>query len=438
MINKLSYLTQISLSKKMKTKWFLWANIILLIAIVGLLNIDNIVKFFGGDFSNNIDILVIDNTNNSYDYLETTYKEYTKTLDLNTTLKHYSKSYDDAIKEIKDTDNLILVLDPDPTNYLKANLIANSTIDTTTSQILTYSLNSLRSNIALTKYNLSKETLDDINGSITLTKTLLNKDNSADSDLIMNVVFPLIILPFFMLTMFLVQMIGAEINEEKTTKSMEIIISNVSSRTHFFSKLLAGNIFVLSQGLLLIIYLAIGLIIRFILGGGTLLDNSTSTIVTQLVSSVNTTGLTSKLAYLIPITIIIMLLTFIAYSLVAAILASMTTNIEDYQQVQTPIIIISVIGYYLAIMASMFKGSIFIKILSYLPFLSALLVPSLLSLGQIGIIDVIISFALLLLTIYILFKYGLKIYKVGILNYSSTNIWTKIIKALKTNSKERR
>ena len=305
MINKLSYLTQISLSKKMKTKWFLWANIILLIAIVGLLNIDNIVKFFGGDFSNNIDILVIDNTNNSYDYLETTYKEYTKTLDLNTTLKHYSKSYDDAIKEIKDTDNLILVLDPDPTNYLKANLIANSTIDTTTSQILTYSLNSLRSNIALTKYNLSKETLDDINGSITLTKTLLNKDNSADSDLIMNVVFPLIILPFFMLTMFLVQMIGAEINEEKTTKSMEIIISNVSSRTHFFSKLLAGNIFVLSQGLLLIIYLAIGLIIRFILGGGTLLDNSTSTIVTQLVSSVNTTGLTSKLAYLIPITIII-------------------------------------------------------------------------------------------------------------------------------------
>ncbi len=438
MINKLSYLTQISLSKKMKTKWFLWANIILLIAIVGLLNIDNIVKFFGGDFSNNIDILVIDNTNNSYDYLETTYKEYTKTLDLNTTLKHYSKSYDDAIKEIKDTDNLILVLDPDPTNYLKANLIANSTIDTTTSQILTYSLNSLRSNIALTKYNLSKETLDDINGSITLTKTLLNKDNSADSDLIMNVVFPLIILPFFMLTMFLVQMIGAEINEEKTTKSMEIIISNVSSRTHFFSKLLAGNIFVLSQGLLLIIYLAIGLIIRFILGGGTLLDNSTSTIVTQLVSSVNTTGLTSKLAYLIPITIIIMLLTFIAYSLVAAILASMTTNIEDYQQVQTPIIIISIIGYYLAIMASMFKGSIFIKILSYLPFLSALLVPSLLSLGQIGIIDVIISFALLLLTIYILFKYGLKIYKVGILNYSSTNIWTKIIKALKTNSKERR
>ena len=133
-----------------------------------------------------------------------------------------------------------------------------------------------------------------------------------------------------------------------------------------------------------------------------------------------------------------MLLTFIAYSLVAAILASMTTNIEDYQQVQTPIIIISIIGYYLAIMASMFKGSIFIKILSYLPFLSALLVPSLLSLGQIGIIDVIISFALLLLTIYILFKYGLKIYKVGILNYSSTNIWTKIIKALKTNSKERR
>ena len=57
-------------------------------------------------------------------------------------------------------------------------------------------------------------------------------------ELVMGVAFPIMILPFFMLTMYLVQMIGAEINEEKTTKSMEIIISNVSPKTHFFSKLI--------------------------------------------------------------------------------------------------------------------------------------------------------------------------------------------------------
>ena len=84
----------------------------------------------------------------------------------------------------------------------------------------------------------------------------------------MSTVFPIIILPFFMLTVFLVQMIGAEINDEKTTRGMEIIISNVSPKVHFFSKVLAGNIFVLLQGSLLIIYFLIGLLVRYILGSG--------------------------------------------------------------------------------------------------------------------------------------------------------------------------
>ena len=50
MTNKLKYLTKISLDKKIKTKWFLIANIILLVIIAGIINIDSIIKFFGGDF----------------------------------------------------------------------------------------------------------------------------------------------------------------------------------------------------------------------------------------------------------------------------------------------------------------------------------------------------------------------------------------------------
>ena len=62
-----------------------------------------------------------------------------------------------------------------------------------------------------------------------------------------------------MLIIFLVQMIGAEVNEEKTTKSMEIIISNVSPKTHFLSKVLSSNLFVIIQGLLLFVFGLIGI-----------------------------------------------------------------------------------------------------------------------------------------------------------------------------------
>ena len=141
----------------------------------------------------------------------------------------------------------------------------------------------------------------------------------------------------------------------------------------------------------------------------------------------------SSLAYIIPLALILMILTFIAYALLAGILASMTTNIEDFQQMQMPIVIISLIGYYLAMMAGMFEGSIFIKILSFVPFISAILAPSLLVLGQIGIIEIIIAIILLIITICALLKYGMRIYKVGILNYSSKNLWKKMFKALKGN-----
>jgi calcineurin-like phosphoesterase family protein len=50
MTDKLKFLTKMSLNKKIKTKWFLIANLIFAILIIGLLNIDSIIKFFGGDF----------------------------------------------------------------------------------------------------------------------------------------------------------------------------------------------------------------------------------------------------------------------------------------------------------------------------------------------------------------------------------------------------
>ena len=89
------------------------------------------------------------------------------------------------------------------------------------------------------------------------------------------------------------------------------------------------------------------------------------------------------------------------------------------------------LGYYLAVMAGMFNGSLFIRILSYIPLISCLLSPALLMIGQIGIIDVFISVAMLILFIMVLVKYGLKIYKIGILNYSTDKMWSKIFKAAK-------
>ncbi len=189
--------------------------------------------------------------------------------------------------------------------------------------------------------------------------------------------------------------------------------------------------FVLIQGIILFLDVVIAIGIRIFIGGGSF-DNITSELnLSGVIQSLSETGFINNLVYIIPITLILMLLTFVAYSFVAGILASMTTNIEDYQQVQAPIIIVSLVGYYLSMMAAMFDGSILIRLLSYVPFISALLAPALLVLGQIGVFDILISIIILIISIYLLFKYGLRIYKVGILNYSSTGLWKKMFKAVR-------
>lgn len=440
MTNKLKYLTKLSLDKKIKTKWFLIANIILLVIIAGIINIDSIIKFFGGDFDKKTEIVVIDNASCYNDFVKTfdSTREYLDTLK-DAKITKYDKDKESLYDDIKKKDKILLVINEDSTNFINVEMITKSNIDNTTYQVITTILNSIKKDKALSYYGVSNEILDHISSYVDVKRTKLDDEESVDEmmELVMSTIFPIVILPFFTLTMFLVQMIGAEINEEKTTRGMEIIISNVSPKVHFLSKIISGNVFVLLQGLLLIVYLLIGIFIRYIstgvlVNGGNILSGGVGSYINKITSSLELTGVLDKMQIIIPITLILMVVTFIAYSLVAGILASMTTNMEDYQQVQTPIMVISFISYYLSVAAAMFKGSIFIKVLSFIPFFSALLAPSLLVLGQITIVDAVISILLTVGLIFVLVKYGLRIYKVGILNYSGTHLWKKMFKAFKS------
>ena len=422
-----------SLDKKIKTKWFIVANVIFFIAIAGLVNIDNVVKFFGGDFEETTHIMVLDEVG-VYDTFSATYKNASKYIEnlSNTKIEKYTKTKKDGEKEVEeDNDKILLVLDKDKNNYLKVDLISYNGVDALTETAITSTLNEVKGSLVLDKYNTSPKLLEELNTKVDVNKVRLDKkDTDKYTEQITGVVFPLIILPFFMLSMFLVGMIGAEVNEEKTSKSMEIIISNVSPKVHFFSKVIAGNLFVLIQGVLLVFYALVGLVIRILISGPNLLSTIPSE-AKEMVNVITQSGIMSKIGIILPTTLILMILTFIGYSLLAGILASMTTNQEDYQQLQTPIVIISLVGYYMSMMASVFEGSIFIKVASYVPFISALLSPVLLFLGQITYIDVLISLGLMILVIWLLIKYGLRIYKVGILNYSSSNLWKKMFKAVK-------
>ncbi len=451
--NKFWFLVGMSLKRKIKTKWFLWANILLFVAIACAFNIDHIIEAFGGDFNQKETIYVIDKTGmGTYDIFKQQLEVTNTTLqkeDQKTTftkeqpkkqeesdyiVKEYTKSEAEAKKLAKkDKHNYVIIFESDPEQIVKTTLISKDYLGTTDSQVINQAVNSTKMAVAIANSNIPVSTLEKIYSQAEIERVILTKDKTPQAEgtsIIMSTVFPVVILPFFMLTLFLVQMIGAEVNDEKTTRGMEIIISNVSPKQHFFSKMIAGNAFILIQGALLIVYAIVGVVIRLLLGGGNPLGGMGSSF-TGIIDALKVSGVLDKLVYIVPLTFILMIVTFIAYSLLAGILASMTTNIEDFQQLQTPIMIISLVGYYLAILANVFGGSIFIKILGFIPFISAILAPSLLVIGQFGILEVVIAIILVMITNFLLVHYGLRIYKVGILNYSSEGLWKKMLKALK-------
>ena len=432
MTNKFWFLTKNSLQKKMKSKTFIIVNILLLIVLVALINIDRVVMLFGGNFDKQNNIMVLDNTNKTYEIFKKTIDSEETIID--TGLKYKVKKVSDekeAKKEIKKDEDILLIINNDENDIINVTMITYGYINSNLYQLINSSITASKQNLAMEEIGISAEELAKISKSVEIKREYIEANKSKEeeqNEFIMGIVTPIVIFPFFMLITLVVQMVGAEINEEKSTRSMEIIISNVPAKVHFFSKILAANLFVIIQCALLGLYSLIGMLLR---GGKSLDSIQNIDVISNVTSGMDITGMINNLVGYIPLVLILMAVTLLGYSLLAGILASMTTNMEDFQQLQTPIFVVSLVGFYLAIMNTMFDGAIFIRVLSYVPFISAILSPSLLVTGVIGFKDIILSILLMVVVIYLLLKYGLKIYKEGILNYSSNKLWKKMLKALK-------
>jgi ABC-2 type transport system permease protein len=435
MKNKLKYLIKNSLSKKIKSKTFIFTNLFFLILAVGLINIDQIIKLFDNDKSDLDRIQVVyieDKTNKLYDdykiMLESNFEAAGKMVEVSP----FEGNMDIITK---DNDDWVITIDYDKDNYLKANLTSYEKLEQLEMNLVFQTTNQLKIMYASSKENLKLDIYSKVYSEIELTTNVLrelkDKEEEKKNDLF-GVAFTIIIMPFFMATMFVLQMVGAEVNEEKVSKSMEIIIGNVTPLTHLSSKVISANLFIIIQGILLVFYVGLGLLIRTIITGKNVIASffgeQTSHMVMELIK-VNTTN---ELILVIVLVVLLLMLTILAYSVLAGVIASMTTNMEDFQQLQGPLVMISLIGYYLTFAAPIPGSGPILKVASYIPLISSMLSPALFAVGTVGIMDIIISIIVLILFLVLIAKYGMKIYKVGILNYSSTGLWKKMLKAMKS------
>ena len=425
-----------SLKKKIKSKWFLGINIFIFIIMLLTININTIINMFGGDYKEEKVIDIIDNVG-VYDKVQKNIADYSKYNTSSIRVENYDGNEDDLRKYIKGKNNVFgLVIDYDYDNYIKASLIGKNEVSNSIVSAVSNSLNRIRYDMAMSNLGLSQNVINQLNASvkidniILLSKDINKKSNGQNStnDIVGVVAVIVFTMPFFFIITTLVQMIGAEINEEKSTKAMEVIIGNVSPKEHLIAKIISCTTFTILQILLLVMYAFIGITIRN--KTGIRIDTESNRILNDIIKSMIDPNIVSAMVKILPLLIISLVFTLVTYAILAGVLASMTTNIDDFQQLQTPIMLTISIGFYLSILASIFEGAKLIKFMSYIPLVSFMLSPSLYMLNQVSIISVIVSVIVQILFTFWVYKYGLKVYKVGILNYSGDHLWKKIFRAI--------
>lgn len=435
MTNKRNFLIKESLKRKLLSKWFLGINIILFLLIMISFNIDSIITFFGGDFKEEKTVIVSDNANIYADFKE----EFSRISEVSVTDYQILKS-NETIEKLKkiasnDKNTIIVEINPSNDNIIEANYYSLQGISTLNQNIISSSLNNAKKKLALKKFGITEDKLSKIEKNVQFESIILSKqavnENKDISAAITVIVF---VIPSFFLITTLVQLIGSEINEEKTTKSMEIIISNVPAKDHLLSKIIACTIFTFLQIVLLLLFVLIASLIHPH-QVGTLTSSTTQGFATSILSNLITDSFLMMVERIAPILIISLIITFITYALLAGVLASMTTNIDDFQQLQMPLMMVISASFYLSLLAALFEGSFFIKVMAFIPLISFMVSPTLFILGQISFISVLISVILEFIFLLLVYHYGIKIYRVGILNYSGEHLWRKIIKAIKTNEK---
>lgn len=222
--------------------------------------------------------------------------------------------------------------------------------------------------------------------------------------------FILLMFMYFMLIMYS-NILIVDIATEKGSKMIEFIFSSVSAKDYFAGKIM-GNFFAII--LHSIIYIILGIITYFIAKSKGLLEMININIAIDRGMILTIGGI-----------FILIILSLLAYMIIAAMLGSLASKQEDASKVATPLMVTIIGAFMIAMIFINRPTNLFVKIASYVPYISVFFMPLRLIKANAGLSQAGISIAILLASLYISYILASKVYKKHILNYSAGSFLTK-------------
>lgn len=222
--------------------------------------------------------------------------------------------------------------------------------------------------------------------------------------------FILLMFMYFMLIMYS-NILVVDIATEKGSKMIEFIFSSVSAKDYFAGKILGNFLAIIVHSL---IYIVMGIISYYLAKSKGLLD------MLKIDLSLDKSSL-----LMVGEIFLMIIISLLLYMVVAAMLGSLASKQEDASKVATPLMVTIVGAFMVAMMFMNRPANLFVKVASFIPYISVFFMPLRLIKADAGILEGGISILILLLGLYITYILASKVYKKHILNYSADSFFAR-------------
>ena len=401
---------------KLKTRSFLVTTAITIIIIVALTNMPKIIEYFNKNDQDKI--AVIDESGQLYAPLN----QQLKAVNNEMNLSEFEGSISEAEAEVEEgTYKGVLLLSLGEDKLPEATYKAMSVTDSATASELQNILQQIKVNMAASQINLTPDQLGKLYEPVSFSQVALEKNAKTEQELnqARGLVYFLLFIIYFAVIMY-ASMIATEVATEKSSRVMEILISSVSPIKQMFAKILGIGLLSLTQ---LVVMLAVGYF-------------SVTQNLDQLQGGFfEFFGFGDVPVETIVFAVIFFILGYFLYATLAAFLGSLVSRIEDVQQVITPMTLLVVAAFMMAMFGLGQPEATFVKVTSFIPFFTPMLMFMRVGMLNIPLWESSLSIAILILTIILLAVFGARVYKGGVLMYGKSSSLKDIKRAIQLTKK---
>lgn len=405
--------------QRIKSKSFLWSTIIISIIVIGIANIQNIIDAFQGDMDGEEEFkeriaLITDSESEDFAELLTSFEEG------NYQYFIYTDGDVDKAKSAANEgefDYILTLFGPFPDMEVQ---FYSSGTDFRLGQEVQYEVQRMKETYMINELGLNQEELAIIYSPIMFTEQPLQDDGDVqtmESHMQSYWMVYILVFAIYMIIIFFGSMIATEVATEKSSKVMELIVSSVNPVTQMFGKIIGIGI----AGFLNLGIIILAAFIGYRTSGETFLNEFF-----QETLDVS----------LIGYAILFILLGYILYGGLAAMLGALVSRAEEVNQALQPLIFMSMIALFISVFGLNVPDAGFIKVLSYFPFFTPQLLFLRLGMTTVPTWEIILIILILIASAIAVNIIAARIYKGGVLMYGKFSFKEGIKQALRLGKKE--